>query len=140
MSRISEHISALEYSCRCCSSFPPSWIGGEPTEAHKRLFTDFEEIRQAWGKPIVINSGYRCIKHNQEVGGEPCSIHIAGLALDLSPFNDERAEDLLNIILKMKPYLRVGYYQKKNFLHIDRAWEISPIFSPHWKMGVRWSE
>lgn len=140
MSRISEHISQLEYACKCCSAFPPSWSGGEPTEAHKRLFTDFEEIRKAWGNPIVINSGYRCIKHNQEVGGEPCSVHVFGLALDISPFNGDRLDDLFNLILRMKPYLRIGHYPKSGFLHIDRAWEISPIASPFWRMGARWQE
>jgi len=24
------------------------------------LFKNFERIREAWGQPIVINSGYRC--------------------------------------------------------------------------------
>jgi hypothetical protein len=40
-------------------------------------------IREGFGKPIYINSGYRCPKVNKLVGGVPNSYHVLGLAVDL---------------------------------------------------------
>lgn len=41
-----------------------------------------QPLRDAWGKPIRINSGYRCEKLNKAVGGEPASQHRKGEAAD----------------------------------------------------------
>lgn len=42
-----------------------------------------DEIREKYGKPIIITSGYRCLKLNKLVGGKPNSFHLKGLAADL---------------------------------------------------------
>ena len=41
-----------------------------------------QPLRDAWGKPITINSGYRCPRLNKEVGGVPTSQHVKGQAAD----------------------------------------------------------
>jgi len=41
-----------------------------------------ELVRKALGKPIVINSGYRCPLLNARVGGVSTSAHTKGLAVD----------------------------------------------------------
>ena len=41
------------------------------------------EIREQYGKPIYINSGYRCDELNALVGGVKDSKHRLGLAFDL---------------------------------------------------------
>lgn len=41
-----------------------------------------QPLRDAWGKPITINSGYRCEKLNKAVGGVPTSQHRKGEAAD----------------------------------------------------------
>ena len=41
------------------------------------------EIREKYGKPIYINSGYRCDELNALVGGVKDSKHRLGLAVDL---------------------------------------------------------
>lgn len=41
-----------------------------------------ELVRIALGKPIVINSGYRCPALNARVGGVSTSAHTKGLAID----------------------------------------------------------
>ena len=43
-----------------------------------------QPLRTAWGKPLVINSGYRCPELNKEVGGVPTSQHIKGEAADVA--------------------------------------------------------
>ncbi len=140
MSRISEHISVKEYSCRCCGRLPPSWTSAGGPDVFGQFFLDFEEIREEWGKPIIIDSGYRCPEHNKAVGGEELSIHLWGLALDCRP---ERREDLsrfYQVILDMRPELRLGYYSKQGFVHMDVGYQIEPIASKSWREGARWSK
>ena len=41
-----------------------------------------QPLRDKWGGPIFINSGYRCLKANEAVGGVPTSQHCLGMAAD----------------------------------------------------------
>lgn len=43
-----------------------------------------QPLRDAWGKPLHINSGYRCPELNAKVGGVPTSQHRLGEACDLA--------------------------------------------------------
>ena len=52
-------------------------------------------IREGYGKPIVITSGYRCQQLNNAVGGKPTSQHTKAQAADLKWDND-----LLQYILR----------------------------------------
>lgn len=45
--------------------------------------TRLNEIRESYGKPIIISSGYRCKALNELVGGVKDSKHQEGLAVDL---------------------------------------------------------
>lgn len=42
-----------------------------------------QPLRDAWGKPLTINSGYRCPALNNKVGGVPTSQHVKGQAADV---------------------------------------------------------
>lgn len=42
-----------------------------------------QPLRDAWGAPLRINSGYRCPVLNQAVGGAPTSQHVKGEAADI---------------------------------------------------------
>lgn len=48
--------------------------------------TVIQPLRDAWGKPLAINSGYRCPEVNKAVGGVPTSQHSRGEAADVCPF------------------------------------------------------
>ena len=43
-----------------------------------------QPLRTAWGKPLIINSGYRCPELNKAVGGVPTSQHVKGEAADVA--------------------------------------------------------
>ena len=59
----------------------PSW---EIVEHLDELVTKIlDPLREAWGKPIKISSGYRCPRLNQAVGGAATSVHKCGWAADL---------------------------------------------------------
>ena len=42
-----------------------------------------QPIRDAWGKPIKVTSGYRCTRLNTMVGGVNNSQHVLGQAADI---------------------------------------------------------
>lgn len=43
-----------------------------------------QPLRDAWGKPLHINSGFRCRELNEAVGGVPTSQHVKGEASDVA--------------------------------------------------------
>lgn len=54
----------------------------EITENLKKVMYILDMIRVYIGKPILVNSGYRCKKLNEIVGGVQGSMHTKGLAAD----------------------------------------------------------
>ena len=59
-----------------------------------------DPLREAWGAPIIVNSGYRCFRLNRAVGGAPASQHAIGQAADIrtvsgAPADNRRLLDLL---------------------------------------------
>lgn len=60
----------------------------------KRLCQEvLEPLRQHFGVPIVIGSGYRCPKLNAAVGGVKNSNHQTGCAADLHLSNNETGRE-----------------------------------------------
>ena len=77
-----------------------------------------QPLRDIYGKPIHINSGYRCPELNKAVGGVPTSQHQRGEATDLSV--DGKAGDLLELIEENHlPFDQAILYRKRNFLHVS---------------------
>lgn len=63
----------------------------EVVENLKKVMYILDMVRVHMGKPIFINSGYRCKKLNETVGGVQKSMHTKGLAAD---FRTEEREDI----------------------------------------------
>lgn len=57
-----------------------------------RLIDFLDLIREKWGSAIKVGSGYRCPQLNEEVGGSTTSVHMLGLAADLTPKNGKTTE------------------------------------------------
>mgnify|MGYP002624898377 FL=1 len=54
-------------------------------DAIKALTLDvLQPLRDAWGRPLHVNSGYRCAELNGLVGGVPSSQHVRGEAADIA--------------------------------------------------------
>lgn len=51
-----------------------------------------QPIRDAWGKPIKVTSGYRCYRLNAILGGSPTSVHPLGWAVDIRPVSGSYEE------------------------------------------------
>ena len=51
-----------------------------------------DPLRESWGSPIIINSGYRCPILNKAVGGSKTSSHMSGWSVDMRPKNGKMEE------------------------------------------------
>lgn len=72
-------------------------IENKPNEEIKSHLVQLVEelldpLRDAWGAPIKVTSGYRCAKLNSVLkGSSPTSAHLVGYAADLVPCNGDIA-------------------------------------------------
>lgn len=50
-------------------------------------------LRKAYGKPIIVTSGYRCKALNKAIGGAKTSQHQYGYAADIRSVSDSKEEN-----------------------------------------------
>ena len=72
-------------------------IDNTPSEEIKEHLTLLIEclldpLREEWGSPIIVNSGYRCPILNKAVGGSKTSSHTSGWSADIRPKNGKMKE------------------------------------------------
>lgn len=68
-----------------------------------------DPLREAYGKPIVVSSGYRCAKLNRAVGGVARSQHITGQAADIQSVSKSKADH--KKLFELAQRLRLPYDQ-----------------------------
>ena len=102
-----------ELCCKCCGQLPP--FARENIEALVENVLD--PLRERYGKPIIVNSGYRCPKHNKEVGGVAGSQHLRGEACDIRPSEPGDLNRLRQLIMDSHNFDQLIVY--KNFLHVS---------------------
>jgi uncharacterized protein YcbK (DUF882 family) len=68
-----------------------------------------DPLREAYGKPIVVSSGYRCAKLNRAVGGVARSQHITGQAADIQSVSKSKADH--KKLFELAQRLRLTYDQ-----------------------------
>lgn len=71
--KVSDHFWRNEFTCNCCGLYIPN----------PELLLVLERIRMKIHRPLFINSGTRCEKHNFESGGSIDSWHLTGQAADV---------------------------------------------------------
>ena len=104
-----------QMSCPCCSKviYIP------------RLFELLEQLQKLIPLEILssITSGYRCDKHNEDVGGVKNSYHTQGKAADIYiggvSAKDEKVVSFVKAAREVG-FKRIGYKQYKGvFVHLD---------------------
>ena len=67
-----------EIKCKCGGKY----CNGYPTGFSYELLNQLQNIRNHFGKAVIITSALRCEKHNSNVGGVKNSKHTQGKAVD----------------------------------------------------------
>ena len=81
-----------------------------------------DPLREAYGKPIVVSSGYRSPKLNKAVGGAAKSQHVTGQAADIHTLSDTPADNkkLFDLIQKLKlPFDQLINEYNFNWVHVS---------------------
>lgn len=78
-----------------------------------------DPVRERLGMPIIVNSGYRCPKHNLAVGGAVNSQHMKGEAADVRPVQGSgfTVQDLARVIVANGRWDQMILYP--TFLHVS---------------------
>lgn len=99
-----------------------------------KLALELDKIREAWGSPIIVTSGYRPPSVNARVGGVRNSRHIFGDAADISPtYNLSGFQTWLDA----RWFGALGYGARKGFVHIDMR--NNKGFNTGGAKGTRWN-
>lgn len=97
----------------------------EVTENLQRLVDAvLDPLRTAWGKPIVVNSGYRCPELNRIVGGAYNSQHTKGQAVDIECMSRNPADNkrLFQLILNLNlPFDQLINEYGYDWIHVSYA-------------------
>ena len=81
-----------------------------------------DPLREKFGKPILVNSGYRVPELNSLVGGSASSMHKVGMAVDITAINPIENMHLFNMIQSNFEFDQVIIYVRDNivrFIHIS---------------------
>ncbi len=70
-----------------------------------------DPIREKWGRPITVNSGYRSPELNAAVGGVSTSQHLRGQAADINAGSRQSNEELFNLILELQKTNEITFDQ-----------------------------
>lgn len=106
--QLTKNFSYDELKCKC---------GCERALFDQDFLTMLQDIRDRYGKPLTISSGYRCKSHNKTVGGAPRSLHMRGKAADIVWPKGGRERKILLCCAIAAGAKGLGISSK--FLHID---------------------
>lgn len=102
-----KHFKKDEFKCKCCGV---SIVDVE-------LGDVLDDVRENFNAPTIITSGYRCAKHNKEVGGALNSQHMQGIASDIQVKGFTPKQVHTYLTEKYPNKYGIGLY--KNWVHID---------------------
>lgn len=113
-----KHFKLSEFKCHC---------GCGETRIDIRLVKILDEIRDYYGKPLIVTSGVRCPKHNKEVGGSSStSWHLSTRGGRASDFYVEgvNVTELLSHCIDLRNQGKIRYTYTNNtsmngVVHID---------------------
>ena len=97
--------------CRCGKCKMPAEVEGNLMALVENVL---EPAREKLGGPIIVNSGYRCERHNKAVGGVANSQHLRGEAADIRCADNKR---LAKIIVEAGRFDQLIIYP--TFIHVS---------------------
>lgn len=91
----------------------------EVVENLKKVMYILDIVRVYIGKPILVNSGYRCKKLNEMVGGVQKSMHTKGLAADFRTGEKEDINTMFEFLKRnQKKFKIIELINYKTFIHV----------------------
>lgn len=106
--KLSANFKVREFACN---------DGSDPVFISPELVEVLQKIREHFGKPVVLNSGFRTASYNKKVGGATYSQHQYGTAADIriSGVSPKKIAEYAETLLPGKG--GIGIYS--TFVHVD---------------------
>ncbi|NDV81318.1 D-Ala-D-Ala carboxypeptidase family metallohydrolase [Bacteroides sp. 51] len=83
-----------------------------------------DPLREAWGRPIHVNSGYRCSALNRAVRGASTSQHLKGEAADITTGSKEGNKKLFELIQTLDlPFDQLIDEKNYSWIHVSHRKE-----------------
>ena len=103
------NFSESEFKCKHCGK----------VEMAPVFMQKLQQLRTAYGKPMVISSGYRCPDHPTEARKSTPGVHSMGIACDVAVQGND-AYNLLSLAFAYG-FTGIGVNQKGTgrFIHLD---------------------
>jgi zinc D-Ala-D-Ala carboxypeptidase len=100
-----ENFQLSEFKCHCCGAVNMNHV----------FLDKLDRARTRAGIPFIIISGFRCQRHNLEVGSTSDN-HTQGIAADVKCIIGPNRLKLVDALLK-ENFVRIGV--GKDFIHCD---------------------
>lgn len=113
MGDLSRNFSRHEFACsgkNCCGGAAP---------VHPELVKALQHLRDLAGVPLKVNSGFRCITHNREIGGAESSYHTLGMAADIAIPRRMSAVAFAELAEQVPQFRDGGIGRYLNWIHVD---------------------
>ena len=107
--KLTDNFYSKEFNCKC------SYKNCKKTLINMAHVEILQAMRRVFG-PLKITSGYRCVKHNKDVGGTMKSQHVKGSATDIVIKNTKMPQEVF-AMLSDNLFDGVGRYD--TFTHVD---------------------
>ena len=113
---MTKNFSLSEFECKCGCEMPDN-----VKENVKILAENLQTVRDILGEPTIINSAYRCVAHNKDIGGVSNSQHILGKASDvvISNISPDKVYTALDRLMDGKFISQGGLGKYNTFTHYD---------------------
>ena len=98
---------------------PTAWVADNLVRLVENVL---DPLRQAYGKPIKVNSGYRSKALNKAVGGVSNSQHLDGMAADIvgTPNTPEENKNLFELVKKLNlPFCQLIDESNMTWVHVS---------------------
>lgn len=76
--QLTKNFTREEFDCHDGTKVPQQYMGNL-----KELAENLQLLREAIGKPVIVNSGYRTPAYNTKIGGVGKSQHLTASAADI---------------------------------------------------------
>jgi uncharacterized protein YcbK (DUF882 family) len=113
MGDISKNFNRIEFACKgknCCD---------HSAAVHPDLIDALQALRDLIGKPLSITSGFRCNRHNKNVGGAEHSFHTLGMAADVSCPGGPTPNELAELAESIPLFRNGGIGVYPSWVHLD---------------------
>jgi uncharacterized protein YcbK (DUF882 family) len=109
MDLVAPNFTVKEMRCPC---------GCELVDMDVHFMDKLQELRDILKQPVRVLSGYRCINHNEKVGGVKNSRHLIGIAADVSTWGMS-SEGIYRLLRESLNLGFTGIGVGKNYIHLD---------------------